>query len=91
MHAVLVSDVTCFLRRHACSFFKCFTRAAGGVGDPQHAGIPLLSLFHRGVVLMALGAQTALFHATLLLSKVFLPVSCYRLQEIMLLVSRISY
>lgn len=93
IHTALVSeDVTPpFLWRYACSFFNCCIRAAGRVDGPHHTGMPLSSLFQFGVFLMALGEQIPLFHATLLLGKVFLPVSCYRLQEVMLLVSQISY
>lgn len=48
------------------------------------------SIFQFEVLLMALVGQIALY-AMLLLSKVFLPVSCYRCWGIMLLVSQVSY
>lgn len=71
-----------FLSRHAISFHNCFVRDAGRVDDLYGTGMLLSSLFQRGVFLMVLGEQIALFHlshATLLLSKAFLPVNCYRL------------
>lgn len=84
-----------FLSRHAISLHNCLVRDAGRVDDLYSTGMLLSSLFQRGVFLMVLGEQIALFfhlsHATLLLSKAFLPVSCYRLQEITLLVSQIPY
>lgn len=50
-----------FLSRHAISLHNCLVRDAGRVDDLYSTGMLLSSLFQRGVFLMVLGEQIALF------------------------------